>query len=166
MRAKRFAIFHVLAPLAALFVGCAESPDELAPAPASDTTVAEDGSRVRVGSLVRECPADLPMDSYNIQDAQIDEQGRLALTVQYGGGCREHDFTLCWDGAFMESLPLQARLVLHPDDNDDLCLALPTEELAFDLKVLEKDYKQAYRDDSGQILLRIDGYDARVPFDF
>ena len=166
MQAMRSAFFFALAPLSALFVGCAELPDELAPAPPSDTAAATDGRRVGAEPLVRECPADLPMDPYNIQEARIDEAGDLALTVQYGGGCREHDFTLCWDGRFMESFPIQVRLVLHHDANDDMCRALPTEVRTFDLKVLEKGYKQAYRDDSGRIILRIEGYDTAVPLDF
>lgn len=166
MQAMRFAFFYALAPLSALFMGCAELPDELAPAPPAGTTASTDARRAQVQSLVRECPADLPMDAYNIHQASIDEAGRLTLVVQYGGGCREHEFTLCWDGHFMESFPLQVRLVLHHDGNGDMCRALPTETLTFDLKALEKGYRQAYRDDSGQIMLRIDGYDSAVPFHF
>ncbi|UQA62659.1 hypothetical protein [Polyangium aurulentum] len=166
MQGMRFAFFYALAPLSALFLGCAELPDDLAPAPASDTAPAARASRVAVQPVVRECPADLPMDAYNINDARIDEDGRLSMLVQYGGGCREHEFTLCWDGGFMESYPVQTRLVLHHDGNGDMCRALPTVELRFDLRELEKGYKDAYGDDSGQIVLRLDGYDHTIPFSF
>jgi hypothetical protein len=166
MQAMRFAFFSGLAALSALFVGCADQPDELAPAAPPDITAAADGSRVEVQPVVRECPSDLPMDAYSIQEARVDEDGRLSMLVQYGGGCREHEFTLCWDGKFLESFPVQTWLVLHHDGNGDMCRALPTETLVFDLKELEKGYRKAYREDSGQIMLRLHGYDQAVPFFF
>ncbi len=58
----------------------------------------------------------------------------LFLKVQYGGGCKEHVFTMNTQLMWMKSLPPQLNLWLEHESNDDLCRALITKELAFDLK--------------------------------
>jgi len=58
----------------------------------------------------------------------------LLLEVQYGGGCKEHIFDMHTNLVWMKSMPPQLNLWLEHENNDDLCRALVTETLVFDLK--------------------------------
>jgi len=115
--------------------------------------------------IVSPCDPGLPMDPYTVLDADV-EQDTLRMRVEYGGGCTEHLFTLCWDGAFAESHPVQARLMLQHDAQDDRCLAIVTEDLAFDLSSVKERYQDAYDRKSGVIQLGISGHDPRVRYSF
>ena len=69
----------------------------------------------------------------------------LALSVQYGGGCFEHTFKLCYSEAFAESSPVQTRLWLIDESTQvDSCLALLTRELVFDLSPIRERYVSQY----------------------
>ncbi len=39
-------------------------------------------------------------------DVQV-EGNEIQFQVSFGGGCEPHAFRLCWDGAFLESFPVQ-----------------------------------------------------------
>jgi hypothetical protein len=58
----------------------------------------------------------------------------LLLKVQYGGGCKDHLFAMKTQLMWMKSLPPQLNLWLEHENNDDMCRALITKELTFDLK--------------------------------
>jgi hypothetical protein len=89
--------------------------------------------------------------------------GVLQLEVEYGGGCREHDFKLYGAAGFMESLPVQAALFVSHDGHDDPCDAIVHRELAFDLLPLRAAYVRGYSD-SGPIKLRIHEPGAMTPY--
>ena len=57
----------------------------------------------------------------------------LVVDLGYSGGCAEHAFELCWDGALAESEPPQAWLSLGHNANDDECDGWVTEARRFDL---------------------------------
>ncbi len=57
----------------------------------------------------------------------------LEVTVEYGGGCKEHEFKMNWTGAWMKSMPPKINLWLEHENNDDNCRALIRETLYFDL---------------------------------
>jgi|JI6StandDraft_1071083.scaffolds.fasta_scaffold10416_6 hypothetical protein len=61
----------------------------------------------------------------------------LLIEVQYGGGCEEHKFTLHTNKMWMKSLPPQLNLWLEHDSSNDMCRALLTETLKFDIKPLQ-----------------------------
>ncbi|MCB9653449.1 MAG: hypothetical protein H6729_04855 [Deltaproteobacteria bacterium] len=109
------------------------------------------------------CPEAFPSDSYNVLDMNT-VGDTLNLTVQYSGGCRDHDFFLCWGGSFLESSPVQARLHLAHDAHEDPCEALPIEDLSFDLKPLAEVYREGYHAASATILLRLDDWGATYEF--
>jgi hypothetical protein len=115
--------------------------------------------------IVTTCDPDLPSDPVSILDAEVDDD-TLVMSVRYGGGCEDHLFTLCWDGGFAESHPVQARLSLQHDARGDLCRALITEELEFDLGSLKEAYQEAYRNRSGVIFLDISGHGSRERYVF
>jgi hypothetical protein len=62
---------------------------------------------------------------------------KLLMQVTYGGGCARHDFQLDWNGVIRESFPPGVTLTLTHNGHNDPCKALLTEELEFDLSVVE-----------------------------
>ena len=72
-----------------------------------------------------------PSDPFNILSGEITGDC-LKIRVNYEGGCEEHDFTLSY-----EHLPILSQysgsLLLSHNANGDLCEALITEDLYFDL---------------------------------
>ena len=75
-------------------------------------------------------------DSYSFQMVNV-VNNCLHLIVSYGGGCANHDFEMRWNGALMESMPPQAQLILYHNGNQDLCDAIISEHLFFDLNELD-----------------------------
>lgn len=57
----------------------------------------------------------------------------LELVVSYGGGCQSHDFALYWDGMTLLTVPGRVQLSLLHNANGDLCEAVLTDSLHFDL---------------------------------
>lgn len=62
---------------------------------------------------------------------------KLLMQITYGGGCARHDFQLDWNGVIRESFPPGVTLTLTHNGHNDPCKALLTEELEFDLSVVE-----------------------------
>lgn len=79
----------------------------------------------------------------------------LTIGVTYSGGCAQHDFDLFWAGSFLESFPVQAVLVLTHDAHGDLCKALISENVAFDLAPLRAVYQDGYGEGAATINLRV-----------
>lgn len=78
----------------------------------------------------------------------------LVATVSYGGGCREHEFALVIADLFRESHPVQTSGLLSHDARGDLCRALITRTLRFDLSPLRDAYHGAYGANSRTIVLQ------------
>lgn len=72
------------------------------------------------------------VDAVTIENAAISGH-TLSLDASYSGGCESHTFQLCWDGAVMESNPVQINVALIHDGNGDTCESYLTESLSFDL---------------------------------
>lgn len=100
---------------------------------------------------------ELADDPYDLQGASYVGGDELEIEVHYGGGCEEHEWALCWDGEFMESEPVQARLDLRHDDRDDPCRAYLHDTLTFDLAELREAYEEAYGAGPGTMILQLDG---------
>lgn len=92
------------------------------------------------------------VDEYVLNTAVITGD-TLSVSVSFSGGCKEHQFTLVTDGMFLESDPVQLRLSLAHDANNDPCAAFPTEEHQFDLSSIKSLYQSAYQQESGVIIL-------------
>lgn len=73
-----------------------------------------------------------PSDALSIDSASI-TGNILTIGVSYGGGCKDHEIQLYWDGAVMLSLPGQINLMLTHDNQDDMCKAIVSTTLKFDL---------------------------------
>ena len=116
--------------LAALLAGCdAPTPSQPAEVP----------SPVLMGGV----SGNAPMDPAEIVEASL-EGDVLRLTVRHGGGCRRHGYSLLHSGAFTKSIPPQTFVTLSHDANGDVCEALLTAELAFDLTPLRRLYQNGY----------------------
>ena len=95
-------------------------------------------------------------DDYVVNSAALDGD-RLSIEVSYGGGCREHTFTLVVSETFLESDPVQLPAVLAHDANGDPCEAWLTASHVFDLAVVRAHYRRAYGPGPGRLVLQIDG---------
>lgn len=71
-------------------------------------------------------------DHFDILKSEIHGDS-LIIQVQYGGGCKEHVFTMNTNMHWMKSMPPKLNLYLEHESNDDNCRAMLTEELVFDL---------------------------------
>ncbi|MDC0666736.1 DUF4215 domain-containing protein [Nannocystis radixulma] len=117
------------------------------------------------GGGVLQCAEPIPNDWYTILEAAI-VVDTLAVQVQYGGGCETHEFSLCWDGAFAESDPVQIWTKISHDGNNDNCDAAPIEDLEFDLADLKATWQQAYQQQSGEITIHLDGWPSSLVYAF
>lgn len=80
----------------------------------------------------------------------------IALAANYGGGCFEHTFKLCYSEAFAESSPVQTQLwLLDQSTETDACLALITRELVFDLTPLREKYTSQYPNGPNTIAMNL-----------
>jgi hypothetical protein len=77
----------------------------------------------------------LRLAPYTLSDARL--EGRiLFLNVSFSGCGPDHPFQLYMVGGFMESNPVQARLVLSHDDHGELCDAFFSRALGFDVGLI------------------------------
>jgi hypothetical protein len=61
----------------------------------------------------------------------------LWLEVQYGGGCEEHVFTVNTNMKWLKTSPPQLNLYVEHDSKNDMCRALVTKKIAFDLSSIK-----------------------------
>jgi hypothetical protein len=61
----------------------------------------------------------------------------LVLTVQYSGGCKEHNWELVSNGMYAKSLPPQISVCLKHTNNGDACRELKIQELKFNISKLK-----------------------------
>ncbi len=61
----------------------------------------------------------------------------LILEVQYGGGCETHDWKLSTNRLWLKTMPPKMNLHLEHDSHNDMCRALITEKLYFNLAPLK-----------------------------
>jgi hypothetical protein len=71
-------------------------------------------------------------DDFKVMEASTKDD-KLIVKVQYSGGSVRHDFNLEWDGAYLLSIPPQARMKVVHNSNNDPSEVLITEELQFDM---------------------------------
>ncbi len=96
-----------------------------------------------------------PTDPLEIHAPGI-EGDELSVRVSYGGGCRAHLIRGVAYGGFMESRPVQVRVLLSHEDYDDPCDAWITRDLRFDLTPLRRAYEEAYGPSpTGETVLKV-----------
>lgn len=85
------------------------------------------------------------------------EGDTLSVEVSHGGGCEEHLYGLCWEPDWAESHPVQVRLEVLHEDNDDGCEAYLTTTVTFDLTPLAEEYEDRYGTSDGTLALFVGG---------
>jgi len=85
----------------------------------------------------------LALDPYTLIRMDLDHR-ILRLHIGFSGCSPDHPLQLYMVGPFMESFPVQARLLLDHDDRDELCDAWFEQRLAFDLQPIVDQYVRAY----------------------
>ena len=90
-------------------------------------------------------PDTIQLDTFDLEGIEIVGDS-ITLSINYGGGCEEHGFSLYMSpAAFLESYPAQANLYLRHDSNKDACEALIKEDISFNLRPVAVLYKKHYR---------------------
>ena len=113
---------------------------------------------------LEKCDGPKVSEATNVRPLYL-EKNALALELGYGGGCKQHSFRLCTDGALSDSDPAQVRLWVVDDGEPDPCEAFATETKVFDLSSLSTILgSQA----TGKLILRISEPDGEssVPYAF
>ena len=111
-----------------------------------------------------DCRAD-EGDGLEFEEGGYIEGDKLFLNVGYGGGCEEHEFTLCWPSqSFMESNPVQTGLEVLHDANDDMCDAYFFDTIEFDLTPLRDAYVDGYGG-GGTIIVHVGGESLEYSFE-
>lgn len=122
------------------------------------------GSNNSVGIMdIAICEGNEESDAFDLRSMSFEEDV-LTYGVAYGGGCEDHDFTLCWDGTFLESFPVQVNLRLIHNAHNDACEAYLSEEVSFSLVSLREAYQDGYGDTGGTIFVNTEGED--FPYEF
>lgn len=104
-------------------------------------------------------PDSLPQDPYSYLEGVLDGHV-LTLAVGYSGCQPEHPFQL-FAGGFMESLPVQVRLTLSHDSRGELCDAWFRRVVRYDLRPIQRAYKELYGE-LDEIVLRLVDYGGEV----
>lgn len=110
-----------------------ESSAEMDPAPAFPALVIDSNRTASEG------------DAFTVQGQPVVREQTLEVVVQYGGGCRDHEWELVSRGLWKKSLPPQLDMVLIHNANGDMCRALITDTLRFDLSPARRDGDQRAR---------------------
>jgi hypothetical protein len=99
-------------------------------------------------------PQQFALDPYQIENPRISAD-TLNVTLTHGGGCRKHEYGLVAYSGWMESNPVQVRMVILHDAHGDNCKALLRSDLRFDLAPLREAYKKAYGGTSGTVIINL-----------
>ncbi len=80
----------------------------------------------------------------------------LIFDIEYGGGCEEHELNLFAYKEIMKSNPAQVTVRLSHNSNGDMCEALISKNVSFDLSSLKKYLKQNFNIQDKVLLLLFD----------
>ncbi len=100
----------------------------------------------------------LASSPFRFVDGATVEGDRLCIGVSYGGGCEEHGFALHVHRETVENSPLRIAAILTHNNNNDMCEALITRQIGFDLTSLKEHLRKVTGQTSGTVLLDISGY--------
>lgn len=103
-----------------------------------------------VGMPVFECPEKTSSDLITVLGSEL-VGSALTLEVGHGGGCKGHDYGLCYGPEFLDSYPVQVGLTLIHDAHGDSCEAYLTRSLVFDLGPLAAAFERSYRSPGGLV---------------
>ena len=115
---------------------------------------------------VHVCDDNVEADPLTVSNAVI-SGNELTLDLESSGGCAMHLYGSCWDGAFLESEPVQVQMRVAHDDMDDPCDGIMSEQRTFDLSSLAEAFNEGYQANGGTILINLEGYaGGQLQYDF
>lgn len=120
---------------------------------AADFGIANDIGDQPVPIQYADTEAGIPQDHWLLVNVGLSGTV-LSLNVGFSGCGPDHPLALYWVGPFMESNPVQARLVLSHDSRGEACDAYFTRLVATDLTPIRTAYRRQYGQ-SGPILLNL-----------
>ena len=140
-------------------IGCQHLNNQMKPGPDDITSVSvDDVNRDEIfytGTVfIGDAGNRFGSDEYALNSATITED-TLNISVSYGGGCKDHQFTLVASDTFLESLPVQLTAFIAHNANGDTCEAYPTENYRFDLTPIKTMYQETYQQQAGTLILRL-----------
>ncbi len=97
-------------------------------------------------------------DGYNIESIEL-KGDEIYISVNYSGGCEEHEFTLFADPRIMKSMPPQQNIVLKHNSNGDKCRAHISETHVFNLSPIKIG-------EEGVIVLRLFEYEETITYTY
>ena len=106
-----------------------------------------------------------PSDPLSVESASITGDA-LQATVRFGGGCARHRIALLLGRAFMESFPVQVHARLTHDSGGDMCDALLTRTITFDLTPLKQRYLSAYGPGAATVVINLSGVPGSLRYSF
>jgi hypothetical protein len=121
-----------------------------------DDTGEDDDDATSTGPELEFCSSHPQPDPFVLESSSL-VGSQLAAIVSYGGGRAPHYWTLCWDGLFAESSPVQVSLSLDHDANNDGGLGYVMEQLSFDLTPLQVAWVAGYGPGPGTITVHFEG---------
>ena len=149
-------------------IGCERQLNEII-AKSDDTTIVDGEKDRKIGSggvVIGDNANKFGTDRYVLNAATITGD-TLMINVSYSGGCATHQFTLVASDSFLESFPVQLRITLAHNANNDLCRAWLTEDYHFDFTSIKTLYQQGYQQEAGTIILRLkDAPDGELVYEF
>ncbi len=94
------------------------------------------------------------------------EGDTLYLTLEYGGGCEDHFFELCWPaGALTGSVPELVGLEVLHTGVPDRCEAWAMDSRTFDLSPLQAAWNDMHGGAPADIILQVGDFDIPWSFD-
>ena len=168
MRFLKNIVGFALSVLILFAIGCEKELNEII-AKSDDTTVVDGEKDRKPGSediVIGGNANKFGTDRYVLNAATITGD-TLTINVSYSGGCAIHRFTLVASDSFLESFPVQLRITLAHNANNDLCRAWLTGDYHFDLTSIKTLYQQGYQQETGTIILRLkDAPDKELIYEF
>jgi len=109
-----------------------------------------------------QCPANAKSDEFDLIRHRL-YGDVLQLEIGHTGGCAEHEYTLCYEGEFVGSSPVQVELRLLHNANGDTCQTYSTQSLITTLDGLAEAYALRYQKTSDIVLTTYGTYAFGTP---
>ena len=98
---------------------------------------------------------------FNVTAVSINKN-LMTIDVQYSGGCAEHEFKLYTDKNYSKSKPPKLNLTLEHNPNGDMCKAIKSEQLIFDIS----NAKYPEKDKRYTVLILLEGFDKEITYKY
>jgi hypothetical protein len=95
---------------------------------------------------------------FSIDEMKIDGD-ILLIDVSYSGGCKDHDFKAYFNGMYIKTSPMKAKVFIVHTNNDDNCRALIKQTLRFNLKPVRSG-------DRGMLIIMLNNTEKTLTYEY